>query len=357
VAEETRVSEPAISLIMPSYGRPELPRRLLEGLFRQEGAPPFEVLIVDDGSPEPVADGLGEFTAPPGVSVRVLRKPNGGPASARNLGMRESAADLLLFLDDDMVVPPDFVRRHFEAHQGRGPVAVVGDFDWRVAASPPSFAEWYQTRIRRNMEWWDEPQAAEAGPTLVPCESGMITSCNFSAPRALFAVVGEFDEGFAVGACEDQELTARLKLHGVPVFKLLGLDLVHQEAHATLEQLCRRQEKGALDTVRLVQRLRHYYGENTRMEVTNGPLRWGDPPGLAARKLLKAALGGPGGVAAVLRFTHWLERAAPTSPLLPRLYDLLVGIHLQRGWRAGLRKWPSVEPLPPPPGAVAEGAA
>src|SRR5262249_42883876 len=92
-----------LSIIVPAYGRPERLRVLLGQLLRQDLPPHrYEVIIVDDGSAEPLAPVLEPIVAGSPVSIRCLAKPNGGPASARNHGALFARGEYLLFVDDDL---------------------------------------------------------------------------------------------------------------------------------------------------------------------------------------------------------------------------------------------------------------
>jgi glycosyltransferase involved in cell wall biosynthesis len=62
--------------------------------------PEIPVIVVDDGSQVPAADALGDLEH---FSLRIARKPNGGPASPRNLGVALARTSLLAFTDDDCV--------------------------------------------------------------------------------------------------------------------------------------------------------------------------------------------------------------------------------------------------------------
>jgi glycosyltransferase involved in cell wall biosynthesis len=67
-----------------------------------------EILLVDDGSPRADATEILAAQAGKDARVRVLRKQNGGLASARNFAIEQAAGDALLFLDADNVLRPDY---------------------------------------------------------------------------------------------------------------------------------------------------------------------------------------------------------------------------------------------------------
>ena len=92
-----------VSVVVPTFHRDELLRRCLIALARQElPRERFEVIVVDDGR-SPTTAGVidavrGEHG---GFQVRLRAGQGRGPANARNLGWRESAAPVIAFTDDD----------------------------------------------------------------------------------------------------------------------------------------------------------------------------------------------------------------------------------------------------------------
>jgi glycosyltransferase involved in cell wall biosynthesis len=85
-----------VSLIIPYYRASQTIARAVESALAQT-VRPLEILIVDDGSPEGAAEATKQF----GSSVTVIRKPNGGVASARNLGVEHAKGEWFAFLDAD----------------------------------------------------------------------------------------------------------------------------------------------------------------------------------------------------------------------------------------------------------------
>src|SRR5215831_9228869 len=97
---------PEISVVIPAYNAEGCVGRAIESALSQTHRP-IEVLVVDDGS----LDGTSEVVASYPAPVRLLRKANGGPASARNLAAREARGDWLALLDADDSWLPEKLER------------------------------------------------------------------------------------------------------------------------------------------------------------------------------------------------------------------------------------------------------
>jgi glycosyltransferase involved in cell wall biosynthesis len=100
------MSHPLVSTIIPAYRAARTIGRAVDSLLAQT-RPPEEIVIVDDGSP----DDLAAAVRPYGDRVRLLRKANGGAASARNHGIEQSQGDLIAFLDADDYWEPTKLER------------------------------------------------------------------------------------------------------------------------------------------------------------------------------------------------------------------------------------------------------
>ena len=104
-----------VSVIIPYYRASQTIARAVESALGQTVLP-LEILIVDDGSPENAAEATKQF----GSSVTVIRKPNGGAASARNLGIEHAKGEWIAFLDADDYWEPAKLERQLASSEGVG---------------------------------------------------------------------------------------------------------------------------------------------------------------------------------------------------------------------------------------------
>jgi GalNAc5-diNAcBac-PP-undecaprenol beta-1,3-glucosyltransferase len=88
-----------LTVVLATYNRPALVRRAVASVLEQ-GRPDVEILVVDDGSDEPLAGGLGD-------AVHLIRhESNLGVNAARNEGIRRATRPWVLTFDDDDVLLP-----------------------------------------------------------------------------------------------------------------------------------------------------------------------------------------------------------------------------------------------------------
>lgn len=93
---------PLISVVIPCHNGAHFLPQAVASILAQDH-PKLEIIVVDDGSTDDLATTIRDLP----VEVRLLRQDNGGPAAARNTGIRAASADIIAFLDVDDLWPPD----------------------------------------------------------------------------------------------------------------------------------------------------------------------------------------------------------------------------------------------------------
>lgn len=230
-----------ISVIVPTYGRPERVEKLLNKLADQDLDPRrFEVIVVDDGTPDPVRLRGGDYP----FSLLLLRQENGGPGSARNTALAHARASLSLILNDDALPARDLLSGHLAAHAEHGPGrAILGAFPFTEEARKSPFTQvledssllfdYPRLRHRQSHAWQ------------------FFWTCNISLSTDTLRSVGGFDaERFREAIVEDVELGYRLEQRGVDV--VYRADLVCDHDHTlTVDSYFARAKRLGINLARM----------------------------------------------------------------------------------------------------------
>lgn len=187
---------PRISVVVPTYRRPQLLLRCLDALLAQTlPGGDYEIIVVDDGRSDDTraacTDRALRSAAAGGPALRYLQ-PGGtrGPAGARNRGWRAARGALIAFTDDDTIPDADWLRQGESALCEPGVIAAWG----RVHVPLPEA----MTDNARNT----------AG-----LENAVFVTANAFVKREALAAVGGFDERYRRAWREDTDLYFALIAH------------------------------------------------------------------------------------------------------------------------------------------------
>ena len=97
-----------VTVIIPAYGVERYIAATIRSVLAQTYRN-FELLIIDDGSPDRSVELCRQFTDP---RIRILRQSNRGPAAARNLGIRQATGAYIALLDGDDLWEPEKLEKH-----------------------------------------------------------------------------------------------------------------------------------------------------------------------------------------------------------------------------------------------------
>lgn len=193
------------SVVVVTHNRRRSVLRLLEALSRQtERADSFEVVLVVDGSADGTAAAARAVRWP--FALRLVEQPRRGPGAARNRGAAAARGERLVFLDDDVVPPPDFLRR----------VRAALDAGLDVVVALTRVGGWVPDGLlAREQRAWDVHGAAvAAGGTL---SAGDIHFAATGVRRRCFDALGGFDPSLTADGAwgkEDTELGYRMLRRG-----------------------------------------------------------------------------------------------------------------------------------------------
>jgi GT2 family glycosyltransferase len=176
---------PSVAIIVPTRNRIDLLKRCLSRLGPYVSThPECSITVSDDGD----ALETGNALAPDLSFVQVVQGPRLGPAANRNCGAAHSAADLLVFLDDDCMPDPSLIAIYQQAAiENPG----IGVFEGRITAEG------------KALSCADGAPSNETG--------GYLWSCNFAVRREVFQSIHGFDDRFPFAAMEDNDFHFRVK--------------------------------------------------------------------------------------------------------------------------------------------------
>ncbi len=181
---------PRVSVVVPTYRRPELLERCLEALVTQTYLPHhYEIIVADDGADPETELQLTQWRAN-GHTVRYVPvSGTQGPAGARNAGWHAARGEIVAFTDDDCIPAPDWLAHGVGAFT-HGVVGASGRIKVPLSGTPTDY----------------ELNAREL-------EKAEFATANCFYRRAILEAVGGFDERFELAWREDSDLYFRLLEH------------------------------------------------------------------------------------------------------------------------------------------------
>jgi len=198
-----------ISVVIPTFNRAAMLRRVLDSLTRQSiSRDRYEVIVVDDGSSDDTSRVCDEMA--PYLALTYLAINHGGISAAKNAGLAAAAAPILLFFDDDDVADVALLEEHLRTHAeyAEENVAVLGFTTWHPLLTVTPFMEWLTDVGQFLLAYQSLTDGARLPYTYF---WGGRASCKVS----LLSKHGAFDERFRFA--EDIELAYRLSQHGLSV--------------------------------------------------------------------------------------------------------------------------------------------
>jgi glycosyltransferase involved in cell wall biosynthesis len=194
------------SVVIPTYNRLDMLLRVLNALDAQIDAPPFETIVINDGSRDDTHNALSQRS---GITFRT--QENAGPGRARNHGVSLARGKFVIFIGDDTVPEPRFLAEHARTHRDSDEnpmVACLGYTGWPRGERVTAFMDYindYGLQFGYKLIQHDQ---------VVPFN--FFYTSNLSLDRQLL-LEQPFDTTFPSAAWEDIELAYRLDAKGLKI--------------------------------------------------------------------------------------------------------------------------------------------
>ena len=197
------VKTPEVAVIIPTYNRSAMLASAVESVLRQDsGGITYELVVVDNNSDDETREVVEKFIER-GENVRYLFEKEQGVSNARNCAIENTSADILAFMDDDVIAPNDWVvkiKQCFDQHPDI--LFAGGKVLPRWKTMPPSWL---------TAEHWSPLALVDYGNESFTVDRNRqicLVSANLGVRRTAFDRFGLFLS--ALGRCEDHEFELRL---------------------------------------------------------------------------------------------------------------------------------------------------
>lgn len=214
----------AISVIIPTYQRPDLLRRCLHALANQSFSKEnYEVIVVSDGPDEITRQTVEQFFK---QFIFLSTPEKKGPAAARNYGWKYASGILIAFTDDDTIPNADWLCNIWQSYKGEREIAYTGRVKVPVSNPPTDYEK-----------------------NIAGLETADFVTANCCCTKAALEKTGGFDERFSMAWREDSDLEFQLILHQIPIVRLEDAVVVHPVRGAPWGISIKEQKKGMFNAL------------------------------------------------------------------------------------------------------------
>lgn len=319
--------QPSVSVIIPTYNRKDWLRETLESLAHQTyPLEKFEVIVVDDGSDDGTQNIVEESFPFP---LRYLWQSNQGDAAARNLGSQYSQAELLVFLDDDIVAEKDYLSHLVLQHDTQINCIVVGKSHLWIKETNPILDNQPRQLVEDSLNESEEISFVE------------VCSNNMSLRRDSYFSIGMMHDLEFSGSSMwcDVDFTYRAYKKGYKFIRSNQAICWHRDyAAKNIENHKKRMNEAAYRAVALF----HKYPDLIfclPMFADKTPIAWEkDSLNLIARKMARQLISAPPILNGLEEAANFLNKHHMTPGLLSTLHRWIIGAYIFQGYREGTKR-------------------
>lgn len=202
-----------LSILIPTKDRPQIVENCLQHCLSAINGIAAEIIVVNDSKTQDLKLSFDSSL------IKVYANPKSGVASARNFAASKASGEVLLFLDDDMLVFPDNIRKTLELHQ-LYPKCFI-NLNWTYPPelyekiSKTNFGRYLVKHGFDSLKGWNKNSTWKDDGIF---ESKGLTSQYLSCKRSDFIDSGGYNENFPFAGYEDLAFAEKLIQSGVKIY-------------------------------------------------------------------------------------------------------------------------------------------
>jgi glycosyltransferase involved in cell wall biosynthesis len=362
----------AVSVVMPTFNCSDKLASVLDCLLASdhEGLDEIEVVVVDDGSRIPARSIVLSRKVSSPFTLACVYQANAGPAAARNKGYRNTQHNIVLFIDDDILVPPSLVKQHVRAHELHPGAVIFGhcrpisesqlmysmtpDERGQVRAVVPD--QWYSTMFQGHRRTPDasgtksrrhsETNLLTFLESLDPRRSrqqrrdefepmSVVASGHISVERAVLGD-GVYSVDLQTPAAEEFALSERLLRAGIPILQAADIEALHW-TDMKIGTICRQQYKHGFGCAEVACK---YPRCLNLPELRNTLSANGYPePGTSWKRRARSLLASYPVRSGLLHISSLVDRFVPFYGINAAFYRTTIGAHYIAGIKDGMLRF------------------
>lgn len=191
---------PSVDIVVPCYNVAHIVEKCVISLLKQQyDENKILISLINDGSTDTTGKILDSFLHHRHVNI-IHHKKNRGLSAARNTGIKSGTGEVIIFLDSDMIVQPNWIIEHLNILKNNDIMGVIGD----------SLLPKGQIPDKLDSYLYDSRRGARRFGEGTPIRFPYFLLNNTSLKRSVFDVIELFDENIMSYGGEDTELAIRL---------------------------------------------------------------------------------------------------------------------------------------------------
>jgi GT2 family glycosyltransferase len=320
-----------VSIIIPTKNRSSILEETLHSIYTKQiyNLNNLEVIVINDGEELPVV--LSQKYP----SVKIIKNTSNGAASARNMGAEVAQNELLLFIDDDILIGEDCIKKHVEIHSRYKRCIVSGTWNYdKTMLELFKSTHFGRYKLINDYKPLAIKEERSISPNLYKTDS--LASFNMSILKTDFSILGGFNTHFPFAGCEDQEFTIRAKEIG---FLLLldcsNININNEKDRTDMEKWLVRQFTGIQGYALMCELFP--FKKSERLNTENNYIKMSDTTKLKLKKSLKYILAKKIPLNTIKYLTKICEQLNITDSILFKCYNLLCGLYLYKGFQYSLK--------------------